>query len=125
MPLPSRAARRRLSLVHHESFRALAAAAAPLAALTARLARAEVRADLSGALALATADLAAGFAAPAGSEARITAHRRAWVGVRGLDRALREVVRRRLASGDAVLRAQRAVDRADVMIAALPGVLPQ
>jgi hypothetical protein len=46
------------------------------------------------------------------------------VTVRQIDRELAVTRARRRATPEVVARAQRAIDRADVMIAALPGVLP-
>jgi len=109
-------------LEHHPSFRAVIAAAPPLAELATRL-RANHRAteatDLVGSLAIACGDLADGFAAPPASKQRITAHQRAWIAVREIDRAITAAARRRLAPPEIVRRAQRAVDRADVLIGAL------
>jgi len=107
-------------LEHHPAFRAAIAAALPLAALAPHAS--EV--DLVGALALACGDLAHGFAAPPGSRVRKESHHRAWITVREIDRDVEQARRRRLATSEIVARAQRAIDRADVMIAALPGVLP-
>jgi hypothetical protein len=99
------------------------AAAGPIAALaTAVGARATI--DLAASFAMACSDLALGFAAPLGSRERARAHARAWIAVRDLDRAVTAVARRRLAAADMIARARRAVDRADVMVGALPGVLP-
>lgn len=109
-------------LEHHPSFRAVIAAAPPLAELATRMrasARAPEAADLVGALALACGDLADGFAAPPQSRKRIVAHQRAWIAVRTIDRAILSAGRQRLAPPDVVKRAQRAVDRADVLIGAL------
>jgi len=75
--------------------------------------------DLVGTLALACGDLADGFAAPPESRKRIVAHQRAWIAVREIDRAVTAAGRRRLAPPDIVKRAQRAIDRADVLIGAL------
>ena len=138
-------------LEHHASFRAVIAAAPALAELATRLRatdrtphkgnlrRAEVSAlgtgaeidrfaagpeaaDLVGALAIACGDLADGFAAPPASRKRIAAHQRAWIAVREIDRAVTFAARRRLAPPEIVKRAQRAIDRADVLIGALlPG----
>ena len=112
-------------LEHHPSFRAVIAAAPPLAELATRLRakdRAPDAADLVGALAIACGDLADGFAAPPASRRRITAHHRAWIAVREIDRAVTAAARRRLAPPEIVKRAQRAIDRADVLIGALlPG----
>jgi hypothetical protein len=95
------------------------AAAPPLAMLSSLIGEA----DLVGALAMACGDLAHGFAAPPGSRTRTRAHHRAWVTVREIDRVVRSASRRRVAP-EVVARAQRAIDRADVLIAELPGVLP-
>lgn len=138
-------------LEHHASFRAVIAAAPPLAELATRLqARDRERSraarpqaginasgdrltptpqtelagradetDLVGALAIACGDLADGFAAPPESRRRLTAHHRAWIAVREIDRAVTAAARRRLAPPEIVRRAQRAIDRADVLIGAL------
>jgi len=109
-------------LEHHPSFRAVIAAAPPLAELATRLRandRAPEAADLVGALALACGDLADGFAAPPESRKRRVAHQRAWICVREIDRAVMAAARRRLAPPEIVKRAQRAIDRADVLIGAL------
>jgi hypothetical protein len=108
-------------LEHHPSFRAVIAAAPPVA----ELARAMREDALVGTLAIACGDLAHGFAAPPGSHTRVTAHHRAWIAVRDLDRTVTAARIRRLAPAAVVAKAQRAIDRADVMIAALPGVLPE
>lgn len=104
----------------HPSFRAVIAAAPPLA----DLARVISDEDLVRRLAIACGDLVHGFAAPDGSIERRRAHHRAWVGVRELDRAVTAARLGHKAPARLVARAQRAVDRADVMISALPGVLP-
>ena len=124
-------------LEHHASFRAVIAAAPPLAELATRLiangraprngdltelarcASDPSAADLVGALVIACGDLADGFAAPPASRKRITAHQRAWIAVREIDRAVTAAARRRLAPPEIVRRAQRAIDRADVLIGAL------
>ena len=103
-------------LEHHPSFRAVIAAAPPLAELAARCPKASA---LVGTLAIACGDLAEGFAAPPDSRKRITAHHRAWCAVRQIDRAVTLVKRQRLAPAAVVGRAQRAIDRADVLIEAL------
>ena len=77
-----------------------------------------------GRLATACGDLASGFAAPPGSTSRVTAHHRAWVTVRELDREVLALKINRRAPARVLERAQRAIDRADVMIGALPGVVP-
>jgi hypothetical protein len=102
-------------LDHHPAFRALIAAAPPLAELSTRLARGEV----ISALAIACSDLADGFAAPPDSLRRRTAHRRAWGHVRAIDRAIGDAVRARRVPAGLGHRAQRAIDRADVLVGAL------
>ena len=106
-------------LEHHPSFRAVIAAAPPLAELVFRIKSRPEAADLVGTLAIACSDLADGFAAPPASRRRLIAHRRAWVAVREIDRAVVAAGRRRLAPPEVVKRAQRAIDRADVLIGAL------
>ena len=103
-------------LEHHPSFRAVIEAAPPLAELATRCTRAST---IVGTLAIACGDLAEGFAAPPDSRKRITAHHRAWLAVREIDRTVTMVKRQRLAPAAVVSRAQRAVDRADVLIEAL------
>jgi hypothetical protein len=106
-------------LDHHPSFRAVidaAPAIAELAASTSAATAASTR-ELVGTLAIACGDLAAGFAAPPASRRRIAAHHRAWVAVRQIDRAVRNVKRR--VPAEVARRAQRAIDRADVLIGAL------
>jgi hypothetical protein len=95
------------------------AAAPPLAELVVRIKSRPEAADLVGTLAIACGDLADGFAAPPASRKRISAHQRAWIAVREIDRAVVAAGRRRLAPPDIVKRAQRAIDRADVLIGAL------
>jgi hypothetical protein len=104
----------------HPSFRAVIAAAPPLA----DLARAVSDDGLVRRLAIACGDLVHGFSSPDGSLERRRAHHRAWVSVRELDRAVTAARLTRKAPSRLVARAQRAVDRADVFISALPGVLP-
>jgi hypothetical protein len=103
-------------LEHHPSFRAVIAAAPPLADFAAQVSAAR---ELVSTLAIACGDLAEGFAAPPASRRRITAHHRAWLAVREIDRAVVAAKRRRLASPGVVARVQRAIDRADVLIEAL------
>jgi hypothetical protein len=91
------------------------AAAPPLAELAIRIPNRE----LVSSLAIACSDLADGFASPPDSRRRVLAHRRAWVGIREIDRAVVAAARARRAPGDLVRRAQRAIDRADVLIGAL------
>ena len=101
-------------LEHHPSFRAVVDAAPALAELAANVAGTR---ELVGTLAIACGDLAAGFEAPPASRRRLAAHHRAWVAVRQIDRAVR-VVKRRVPP-EVARRAQRAIDRADVLIEAL------
>jgi len=106
-------------LDHHPSFRAVIAAAPPLAELVVRMPSHTEAGELVGTLAIACGDLADGFAAPPASKRRLAAHHRAWLGVREIDRAVTVAAKRRLAPAEIVLRAQRAIDRADVLIHAL------
>jgi hypothetical protein len=106
-------------LSHHASYRAVLAAAAPLAELVFRIKRRPQATDLVAALAVACGDLADGFASPPDSRRRLRAHHRAWVAVRDIDRAVVTAGKQRLAPTDVVQRAQRAIDRADVLIGAL------
>jgi hypothetical protein len=101
-------------LDHHPSFRAVVEAAPILAELSANVT--DTR-ELVGTLAVACGDLAVGFAAPPSSKRRLAAHHRAWVAVRHIDRAI--TAARRRAPPDVAKRAQRAIDRADVLIEAL------
>lgn len=103
----------------HPSFRAVIAAAPPLAELASQLPARTESADLVGTLAIACGDLADGFAAPPASRKRLAAHHRAWIAVREIDRAVARAARRKLAPADVVRRAQRAIDRADVLVGAL------
>lgn len=106
----------------HPSFRAVIAAASPIAqlAFTVPPDRAPPDApDMVTTLAMACGDLADGFAAPADSRRRRLSHQRAWIAVRAIDRVVEACRRRRLAPPDLVQRAQRAIDRADVLIGAL------
>jgi len=106
-------------LEHHPSFRAVIAAAPPVA----ELARELREDDLVGVLALACGDLAHGFAAPPGSRGRAQSHHRAWLAVRSLDRTITAARVRRLAPAKLLGKVQRAIDRAAVLIGALPGVV--
>lgn len=99
----------------HPAFRAAVAAATPLAMLAPRLPAPE----LLGTLAIACSDLADGFAAPPDSRRRIQSHQRAWNAVREIDRAIVAARRKRAVPPELVARAQRAIDRADVLIGAL------
>lgn len=102
-------------LEHHPSFRAVIAAAPPIAELALTL-RAD---DLVGTLVLACGDLAEGFAQPPDSRKRIAAHHRAWIAVRRIDRAVTAARRKRSIPSELLRKAQRAIDRADVLIGAL------
>jgi len=110
-------------LENHPSFRAVIAAATPIAELAVRLKpKAFMPADATamvGTLAIACGDLADGFAAPPESRRRRIAHQRAWLAVRQIDRAVVACGRHRLAPPELVKRAQRAIDRADVLVGAL------
>ncbi|MGE0871447.1 MAG: hypothetical protein AB7P03_22995 [Kofleriaceae bacterium] len=106
-------------LEHHPSFRAVIAAAPPIAELAFRIRSRSEATGMIGTLAIACGDLADGFAAPPASRKRLTAHHRAWIAVREIDRTVTAAARRRLAPPEVVKRAQRAIDRADVLIGAL------
>ena len=101
-------------LEHHPSFRAVVEAAPVLAELAAEVTSTR---PLVGTLVIACGDLAEGFAAPPASQRRLAAHHRAWIAVRQIDRAVTAL--RRRGRPDVVKRAQRAIDRADVLIEAL------
>jgi hypothetical protein len=79
--------------------------------------------DLVCRLAIACGELVHGFSSPVGSVERRSAHHRAWVSVRELDRSIGAARFHPRATAAMVAKAQRAIDRADVMITALPGVL--
>ena len=102
-------------LEHHPSFRAVIAAASPVAELATRIANHEI----VGSLAIACSDLADGFASPPDSPRRVEAHHRAWVSIRQIDRIVTEARHARRAPRDVIQRAQRAIDRADVLVGAL------
>jgi hypothetical protein len=107
-------------LEHHPSFRAVISAAPPIAELARELAH--DGSELVGMLAIACGDLVHGFSSPPGSLTRRAAHRRAWTTVREIDRTITAVRINRLAPARVVARAQRAIDRADVLVGALlPG----
>lgn len=91
------------------------AAASPLAELATRIANR----DLVSSLAVACSDLGEGFASPPDSRRRVQAHHRAWIHLREIDRIVGEAARTRRAPSDVVKRAQRAIDRADVLVGAL------
>lgn len=91
------------------------AAAPPLAELSTRIANR----DVISALAIACSDLADGFASPPDSRRRAQAHHRAWVHLREIDRVVAAAVRSRQVPAAIVRRAQRAIDRADVLVGAL------
>jgi len=107
------------SLDHHPSFRAVLAAAPYIF----ELARAANDDALFAQLALAAGELVSGFREPHGSPSRAGAHYRAWTLVRELDRNVSALRVNRRAPVPILARAQRAIDRADVMIGALPGVI--
>lgn len=91
------------------------AAASPLAELATRIANHE----LVGALVVACSDLADGFASPPDSPRRVESHHRAWAGIREIDRVVSAARQGRRAPSDVLRRAQRAIDRADVLVGAL------
>ena len=99
-------------------------AAAPPVAELARELPADGHELVSG-LAIVCGDLAQGFASAPGTPAREHAHRRAWISMRQIDRAVTAARIHRRAPKRLLAKAQRAIDRADVMISALPGVLPE
>jgi len=99
----------------HPSFRAVIEAAPPVAELGLALRDTA----LVSSLAIACGDLADGFAAPPASRRRTRAHHRAWIAVRELDRRVTAIRRRKLVPLPVVQKAQRAIDRADVLIGAL------
>jgi hypothetical protein len=102
-------------LEHHPSFRAVIEAAPLLAELATRIAHPEI----VGSLVIACSDLADGFASPPDSPRRVESHHRAWVGIREIDRVVSAARQGRRAPGDMLRRAQRAIDRADVLVGAL------
>jgi len=102
-------------LDHQPSFRAVIEAGPPVAELASRIAEPE----LVGSLAVACSELVTGFAAAPDTARRREAHQRAWVAVRRIDRVVTTAGRDRLAPARLVRRAQRAIDRADVLIGAL------
>lgn len=121
---PSRRRVRSHPLEHHGAYRAVIAALPALTNLSAALrATGCVGVDLCAALGVVGQALAAGFDEPPGSARRHAGHRRAWIAVRQLDRVVDAATRGRLAPPGVLAAAQRVVDRADVLIAALPGVL--
>ena len=103
---------------HEPALRSLLAAAAPVA----ELAVAVHEPDLLGTLVLACGELIHGFAAAPDSVDRKSAHHRAWVCVRELDREVLAARLGRRAPAALVGRAQRAIDRADVLVGDLSGV---
>jgi hypothetical protein len=111
-----RLSRPRHPLDHQPSFRAVIAAAQPVAELATRIANHSI----VSALAIACSDLADGFAAPPESPRRADAHRRAWISIREIDRVVTETRRTQPPEIATLLsRAQRAIDRADVLVSAL------
>jgi hypothetical protein len=95
-------------------------AAAPVVA---ELARAIDDNEIVNRLTLVCADLAQGFSAPQDTRARRDPHRRAWTAVREIDRAIIAARINRRAPAKLIKRAQRAIDRVDVLISTLPGVM--
>jgi hypothetical protein len=102
-------------LACHPSFRAVIAAAPALADLASVLRET----SLVEALATACGDLVHGFSAPPGSVTRVAAHHRAWVAVRQIDRSVQAARLGRRAPAATLRKAQRAIDRADVLVGAL------
>lgn len=113
--MPQRLKRPIHPLEHHPSFRAMIDAATPVAELATRIANH----DIIGSLAIACSDLADGFAAPPDSPQRVQAHHRAWACIREIDRVVAAARQRRQAPRELLHRAQRAIDRADVLVGAL------
>ena len=103
----------------HPSFRAVIAAAPVIA----ELARATGDNEIISRLALVCADLAQGFAAPQETRVRRDAHRRAWTAVREIERGIIAARIGRQAPMKLLKRAQRAIDRVDVLVSTLPGVM--
>jgi hypothetical protein len=100
---------------HHPSFRAVIEAAPSVA----ELARETRDKALLSRLTIACGDLVHGFASPPGSSMRRAAHHRAWRTVREIDRTVTAARINRAAPARVIARAQRAIDRADVMLHAL------
>ncbi|MBV8762985.1 MAG: hypothetical protein JO257_37210 [Deltaproteobacteria bacterium] len=105
---------------HHPSFRAVLAAAP----VVAELAKAAADEELLAHLIVACGELVAGFGHAANSPDRARAHRRAWATIRQLERGVIAARLGKLAPARLVARARRAVDKADVLVSTLPGVLP-
>jgi len=106
-------------LDHHPAFRAVVSAAPAIA----DLARATSDEELIAHLVVACGELVAGFTAAANSPDRWRAHRRAWATIRALERGVIAARLAKKAPARLVARARRAVDRADVLVATLPGGL--
>jgi hypothetical protein len=106
------------SFQHEPSFRAVLAAAPPIA-LIASATRDD---DLMRAYAVTCGELVHGFHEPAGSLGRRAAHHRAWIGVRELERGIIAARIGRRAPARLLAKAQRAIDRADVLVGDLAGV---
>ncbi len=106
-------------LEHHPSFRAVIAAAPFLF----ELALVSHEDEIFMQLAIAAGELVSGFRAPVGSSDRAGAHHRAWRVMRQLERSVIALRVNHRAPRNVLDRAQRAIDRADVMIGALPGVI--
>lgn len=110
---------RKNPLDRHPSFRAVLAAVPHLF----ELALVSKDDEILMRLAITAGELVSGFRAPFGSDTRADAHQRAWSQVRQLDREVIAMRVNRRAPPNVLARAQRAIDRADVMIGALPGVI--
>ena len=104
--------------LHQPALRAVIDAATPVAELARAIGD---RGDLLATLVLACGELVHGFASPPESPARRCAHHRAWAAVRDLDRGVLAARLGHRAPAKLLARAQRAVDRADVLVGDLPG----
>jgi hypothetical protein len=102
-------------LEHHPSFRAVLEAAPSVA----ELARETDDRTLLAQLTIACGDLVHGFASPPGSHMRRAAHHRAWSTLREIDRSVIAARINKRAPARVIARAQRAIDRADVLVGAL------
>jgi hypothetical protein len=116
-PMPR--TQRKHPLLREPALRAMLEAAPPVADLARAIQDPGV---LLGELVLACGQLIAGLGAPAGSSTRRQAYHRAWIGVRQLDRHVFAARMGRRAPAGVVGKAQRAIDRADVIVGSLPGV---
>jgi hypothetical protein len=104
--------------LHQPALRAVIDAAPPVAELAHAIGD---RGALLSILVLACGELVHGFASAPDSPARRRAHHRAWAAVRDLDREVLAARLGRRAPAKILARAQRAVDRADVLVGDLPG----